>query len=523
MSGFAKFLSWCFGIAALLNAAAAAGALSVVLRPEYLRQLEHSGASALLVAAIVLLLFGSVAVFGMAWWTTRKGTASARLWAIAASVLSVLLGLGPAILSNVPKNANPSRIYGPPIWLLVAFGVVGLIVFSRRDAVPRAAAPAPKPRHLPGDGTSRVADAAVRVVEIGGTLGVLFFWFRWAGAVQLPSIGFVSFLLLVALAGFVSTAVHELGHAGAGWILGMKFRALVVWPFQWRVENGKWRFRFRPTGLAIGGGTGMVHADVTDRTWADVTMIAAGPAASLCLGLFAFWATAAAKGRPWAHDWELLALIATFSFIGCVASLIPVRTHTGYSDGAHIYQLVSGSPWIDVHRVFSLVSSGAVTPLRPKDYDIAAIERAARFLTHGRQAVLLRLFAYFHFLDCGQIPAATQALVEAESAYEPLFGDISAGVLAELVFGNAFVKRDTAGSRLWGDRMEAGKPHRDSATYWLARSALFRIENRMEEAREAWKEGNALAQQLPGAGAYEFERWRFGQLRQALDASSSPA
>jgi hypothetical protein len=42
--------------------------------------------------------------------------------------------------------------------------------------------------------------------------------------------------------------------------------------------------------------------------------------------------------------------------------------------------------------------------------------------------------------------------------------------------------------------MEAKKPTHFGVDYWLAQSALFWIEGRIEEAREAWKKGNLLAQ-----------------------------
>ena len=144
-------------------------------------------------------------------------------------------------------------------------------------------------------------------------------------------------------------------------------------------------------------------------------------------------------------------------------------------------------------------------------------------MTNGTQGLLLRLFAYLYFFDCGRIPEALQAMAEAESIYEQSPSGVPPELHAEFIFGNAFLKRDAATARLWWERMEASKPRGDSSDYWLARSALFWIENRVKEAREAWAKGNILAQQLPNAGAYEFDRYRFNQLGRAFDASSLPA
>jgi len=44
-------------------------------------------------------------------------------------------------------------------------------------------------------------------------------------------------------------------------------------------------------------------------------------------------------------------------------------------------------------------------------------------------------------------------------------------------------------ARLWWKRMEAKKPTHFGVDYRLAQSALFWIEGRKEEAREAWNKG----------------------------------
>ena len=70
----------------------------------------------------------------------------------------------------------------------------------------------------------------------------------------------------------------------------------------------------------------------------------------------------------------------------------------------------------------------------------------------------------------------------------------------------------------WGTpRMEAKKPTRFSEDYWRATGALHWIEGDLKAANEAWEKSNALAQQLPKAGAYEFDRYCCSLLRQALD------
>ena len=87
------------------------------------------------------------------------------------------------------------------------------------------------------------------------------------------------------------TFVHELGHSAVGLALGMKLRAFVVGPFQWRIESGKWSFQFRPIAILQGGGgaTGIVAPVADFPRERFVWMIAAGPLANLVTGVLALW------------------------------------------------------------------------------------------------------------------------------------------------------------------------------------------------------------------------------------------
>jgi hypothetical protein len=250
-------------------------------------------------------------------------------------------------------------------------------------------------------------------------------------------------------------------------------------------------------------------------------MIAAGPFASLIGGLLAFCAAFTAPNSRWEPSWQLLTLITTLSLLASILNLIPFRTGNSYSDGAQIYQLLSNGPWGDYQRTLSLVRSTLVTPLRPRDYDIEALQRTPDCIARGLRGVLLRLWASSYYLDCGRVPEASRALAEAEGFYQETATEISAELHTEFVFGKAFLQRDSAGARLWWDSMEAKIPTRFNGDYWVARSALLWSENQLEEAERAWQKGYAFAQQLPKAGAYEFDRHRFALLRKALDESIS--
>lgn len=456
---------------------------------------------------------------GMAWWTVKKGKTSARGWAIAAS-LSLILSSIPVLAPGIfAWKYTPIEfliglfVIGASI---MALGIVGLVAFAKRDAVAQAPMEATRPLRIAGDGTSYLLEALSWLLGLAGFFAAIFLWHRWGQAQHLPR-AYVGLLQLVAILVIV-TVVHELGHAVVGSALGMKLRAFIIGPFQWRIRDGRWKFQFLPAKfLSAGGATALVPTDPHQSRWSQISMIAAGTVVNLLTGLIALCAALTAKGHPYEQYWGFLAYFSTISLLAFALNLIPMQSEAHYSDGARIYQLLRGGPLADYYRVLYLVGSTSVTPLRPRDYDIETIKRAERSFTKGHQALVLRLFASSYYLDHGMIPEASDEVAEAESIYHDSAVDLPAELCMDLVYRTAFLRRDAASARQWWERMEAKKPAYLGVDYWLAQSALSWIEGRREEARAAWNKGNVLAQQLPAAGDYEFDRHRSALLHDCIE------
>jgi hypothetical protein len=399
---------------------------------------------------------------------------------------------------------------------------MGLIVFSPRNLTASLDENPPMQPPIPGDGTNAVMDKMIWVLAFAGFVFGSYQWRRWAVAERLEIHSGLVYLLELLLASLVVALVHELGHAIVGKALGMKLRTFIVGPFQWMIRGGKWEFQFLPAKIfVLDGATGVVPTTLEHFRANTICMIAAGPFASLIGGLLAFCAAFTAPNSRWEPSWQLLTLITTLSLLASILNLIPFRTGNSYSDGAQIYQLLSNGPWGDYQRAISSVRSTLVTPLRPRNFDIEAIQRASVGIAHGPRGLHLRLLASLYYLDCDLIPEASQALAEAEKLYQQPASDIPAEWHTDFVFSKAFLQRDSAGARLWWDGMEAKNPTQLNADYWLARSALLWSENHLQEGEEAWQKGYALALQLPKAGIYEFDRDRYALLRKVLDESLS--
>jgi len=517
MLKFRKFLCWCFGLFAVFFLIFSFGIFIVPLVHTY--PPGHSSPSPKAYSLIFAPAFALGAPFAMAWWTVKRKKAFARSWAIIASLEIALISLLPLL----PRHSISRRPHNFGIFdvALLILGIAGVIAFARRDAIEKTATEPAKPPRIAGDGTSKLLDRMAWVIGVFGYFVGRFLWAEWGRTHGLFwSRGFSAYaLIFVAL--LITATLHECGHATVGIVLGMKLRAFIVGPFQWRIREGRWNFQFLPGNLfSAGGAAALVPTNPEQSHWNFIWMGAAGPLTNLVTGLIATYAALIAKGQPYEQYWQLLSLISTLSLVSFIVNLIPIRPEASYSDGARIYQLLRGGPWADLHRAMSIASSTMVTALRPRDYDIDAIQRASLSFTQGHQAVLLRLLATSYYLDHGMTSQACAALTEAESIVKESSLDLPAELCQAFVFRTAFLRKDALAARQWWERMEAKKPRHFGSEYWLAKSALLWSENHLEEAQEAWGKGDALAQKLPAAGDYEFDRYRSALLHKCLESAA---
>jgi len=495
-----KYLSWSFAFTSFVCLQVT---FSIGLRP-----IREQATFRFLYLLTPALFTAFSFVFAAAWWGVFKEKSSAWVWGIAASMINIAVALAPVV---VPPHS---------IWngflLILALGVAGLIAFSRRPEPMNAASQ--EHRAVPGDGTSKLLNNAVQFISLLVMVGGYSWWLSWLNVKGIPLAHQSWYPTLVAvIIGLALVTLHEMGHAAIGLVLGMKLRAFVVGPFQWRIQDGRWHFQFRPKEILVpGGATGIVPTVTNFPRWAHLSMIAAGPFANALTGAVALWAAMSAEPSSPIQAGGFLALFGVWSLAMCALNLIPFRTNINYSDGAQIYQLLSNGPWGDFHRAVALVGASLVSPLRPRDYDIAALLRAASRINDGKRGMLLRLYAFSYFLDQGKFTEAGSALGEAALIYNQSPSDISAELLTPFVFGSAYILRDSSGARQWWTHLEAKKPTRFNGDYWLASSALHWIEGNFQDANEAWEKANALAQGPLKAGAYEFDRYCCSLLRHAL-------
>lgn len=392
---------------------------------------SHSGFIPLRNILVNAGLTGLAIVVGLAWWTNLRAEASARAWGLGASATITIVALLPSILSH--------RLVVGALGVVFAIGAAGIIGFARPFAAPQRTIDDPQDQSMPDDWTCNFINKLAGAIIFGLSLGAYLWWMEWIKTCGVPAIHQswtrIVMNLVVVL---VITTIHELGHVGAGWACGMKLRAFVSGPLQWRVREGKWTFKFSARGFILPkGATGIVPASGRIDRWHFVSMMSAGSLINLLTGGFALTVAMTSRSDAPVQAGGVLALFGAWSLALAAGNLLPFRTKNCYSDGASMMQLLSGGAWADFHLAVAAIGSSQVSGFRPRNYDIRAIQRASKRIAGGQQGLLLRLFAFYHFLDCGKTHEAETAIADAERVYRESAADVPAELCTVFVFASA--------------------------------------------------------------------------------------
>ncbi len=469
-----------------------------------------------LIADEFLLLTGCFfCLAALSFWRKWR---SARVWCLLVGWMNVaiFIFLGYifwryAHLSLVAATANGG--------LLLGLGALGIFAFWRWDPASESNAQnEAASSSRPGDGTLTLLNRSHIFLEFAGFFAIWTAWLHWASLTGRPAPPFWISLVQLTLAELAVITAHEAGHALTGIAVGQKVRAFIVGPFQWQQLQGRWKFSLNPAALFLtGGATAVVPQRLHEPRSREIAFIAAGPLVSFVTGGIVLWAAFRTNGPLGQQHWFFIAMFGSISLLTAFVNCIPLRTGGGYSDGARILQIVRGGDWAALQQAFRVVMATTVTPLRPRDYDLEALHRLiASGIVSGPQQFLLCLLAHSCCVDRGLIQQARLDLKEAENIYDLGDAGIPAELLLTLVVDEALGAHNPERARLWWDRMEAKKPRRITADYWMAKSALCWVEGNRDEASTAWVKADAYLRTMPLTGTYAFDRDRLAELKSTI-------
>lgn len=402
----------------------------------------------------------------------------------------------------------------------LAAGILITSAFLPRNSVSELLSGETRPARVKGDGTSPISYILLVAFLIAGFWFVDSEIFKWARRQGLaPTSSFLADQLTFLAALFIATALHELGHIAAGLSVGMKLLSIRIGPFHMEIDKDRWKL-VAPSSwkcLFQGGVRIVPTSPQAYRKSRAIWTAAGGPLASLITGGITLLFLLSAKGSIYEPAWQLMSLVTSLCLLFFLANLVPVREASAYSDGARIYQILTGNVMEDFCRIAAMTEATKHTPTRPRDYDITLIEKtAANPNLQSYNVPFLYVVASDFYFDRGSMDDARNALSKAERAMEGINivwkENCGAFVLRAVCFGR---DREMA-EKWWGRGLHAKplNPKRDSEIEFVAYCI---IENRPSEGEEAWKRELERANRLPDNGDRAFDLHYLNRLRELLD------
>lgn len=269
----------------------------------------------------------------------------------------------------------------------------------------------PKLRQWPA---SRPVSKAALLIGLlaGAVLGAILTRIdRWAGnQTGLTGLFFLAYVWL-------GVVIHELGHAIASRLAGMRLLAFYVWPFAFSRLAGGWDVRM---GGQFWGGYVLPQADRLENLRKRLSFaIAGGPAASF-LAAGACVLAALLLPASMAAWRAMLSGTAMFSCGLGLLALYPTSGAFADSDGRQLLTLRKGGPVADRFDAILMLIGASSRGIRPRDYDPEMVQRLSfgdiagytsrdASNSHAASANIVR---YNHAVDCGHL-AQAQGILEA--------------------------------------------------------------------------------------------------------------
>ncbi len=506
--------------------------------PDAIAEPSHKLFFYLIQLLVILILTSPVAIC-----ITSAGTVlqyhrrkqNTRSWALACGitflVVSSFLIAGECFIAyyevlhsgSVDYNGYPhSSLLDFPIFCLIhlAIGLLIVLAFKSPTSVSEIFSAEDRPAKVKGDGTTSVSYLlafAVVIVALHFLDSHIYTWGMQHGLPQTS--GFLRGQLILFGALYIAIAAHELGHIVAGLSVGMKLLAVRVGPFHMEIKDGRWRLISPASWKCLfQGGVRIIPPSPKDYKKSHAIWTGAGgPLANLAASGLALLALSSAKGSSYESAWKLLSYIAAICLVFFLANLIPVREASSYSDGAHIYQILSGNVMADFRRIAAMTVATRITAIRPRDFDISLIETtAANDALEPRIAAFLHLVACDYYFDREKMDEAGAALRGAEAAFEKMKSVWKENCESLILRAVCIAQNRTMAEKWWERRLHARffDPKRKSDFDVIA---FCIVENRLIEAEDAWKREFEHASRLPDTGERAFDLYYLSHLRRLLD------
>ncbi|HMC88172.1 MAG TPA: M50 family metallopeptidase [Gemmataceae bacterium] len=333
-------------------------------------------------------------------------------------------------------------------------------------------------------------------------------------------ISLVSALSLVAV-----VTIHECGHVLAALVTGFRLSQITIGPWQ-LVREGR---RLRPRlNRSLGRPVAFVQAaPINDRNLRRrvALYVSGGILANVVTGaaclLLAEWLNRVTQPPDIPRQpaaWRTVALlmprslgvaslnVAAILTLGvALQNLVPVQRRGHASDGTKLLDLLSTGPRAERRLLPLTLTAALLRGERPKAWKPDEVERLLALRDGSAYDGSANLFAYYYFVDTGQIERAGQFvdLFVAQLADCPAGHESS--LFLEAAYFVGFHRRDPVQARAWLIKSAGGQVEKQ--TRLRAEAAVLLAEGRCEEAAAVALQGLAAAPESadPGGAIAEAE------------------
>lgn len=260
----------------------------------------------------------------------------------------------------------------------------------------------------------------------------------------------IAILFLIIPAFFVVIAFHEAGHAFAGTKVNFDFRMYVVGPFLWTKEQNQWIFNWNKNVNTAGGLVVCLPTDNYNLNKRFAIYAAGGPLASLGLTLIAFLLFLTFNDlNPDKHialeiTASLFLLIAVFSLLIFIVTVVPFHTGGFSSDGARILRILKGGEAAKFEMLMLKIIANTTSGVRPKNIEINEQKEALSIAKKLNlpQGVYLHGLLHQTEFDLGNLEAAETHLKNYLDEMDEIPAGIRNAVLIDAAFFYAYAKHD---------------------------------------------------------------------------------
>jgi hypothetical protein len=320
---------------------------------------------------------------------------------------------------------------------------------------------------------------------------------------------FVWLITAVILILFFISALHEVGHLVAGWLVGLRFHLLIIGPIRFARQRGALRVQWQLNGSLFNGLAASIPPDETNLVRRMLVFAAGGPLASLLVMgaaavLALFLQADSLRQLAYLWLWECALFTAVVSYFFFLTSIKPGVYQNGLpADGARIAMLLRNNR--QAHRWCALVvlNSRDIFGQRPRDWSVEKMEAALSAPDDSHDHLTALIMAYQMMWDKGDWSLAEGYLQEALAL--PIAW--TAGMRARLALEEAYVqacwRQNAQEAREWlqqvrrGRRYVAQQLRAEAAVYWVEKEGQLARQTAVQAQQLLRKEeptGVALAE-----------------------------